>query len=114
MAPGFQDVELSDHRQLPDEDTGTPAFLEYHRRQLQQCGVQLAPGGFKLHDLHKETLNRIAAGGKKYRHAVVGLTPHSVMPSSAGWVLRLGFVHKQSTLDRDCRCTQNKIVQVWR
>ena len=68
-----------------------------------------------MHDLHKETLRvcTISKYGKKYSGGVDrGLTPHSIMPSSAGSMLRIGFEHKQSTLDRDAYCAQNNLTQV--
>ena len=110
-ATGLQDFDPFDYSQVPDEDKGTPAFLKYHTQQLQQCGVR--PGGFKVHDLHEETLYHIEVDGKKYGGGVDGgLTPHSIMPSSAGSMWRIGFEHKQSTLDRDAYHTRNNLTQV--
>ena len=112
-ATGLQDFDPFDYLQFPDEDTGTPAFLDYHTQQLRQCGVHIGLGGFKVHDLRTETLYHIEVDGKKYSGGVDGgLTPHSIMPSSAGSVLRIGFEHKQSTLDRDAFCARNDLTQV--
>ena len=110
---GFQELDPFDYSQYPDEDTGTPDFVAYHAQQLQQCGVHVGPGGFRVHDLHKETLYHIEVDGKHYSGGVDGgLTPHAVMPSSAGSMLRIGFEHKQSTLDKDEYCSRNNISQV--
>ena len=112
-ATGLQEFDPFDYSQFPDEDTGTPAFLDCHTQQLQQCSVHIGPKGFKVHDLHKETLYHIEVDGKKYSGGVDGgLTPHSIMPSPAGSMLSIGFEHKQSTLDRDAYRARNNLTQV--
>lgn len=66
-----------------------------------------------MHDLHKETLYNIEVDGKKYSGGVDGgLTSHSIMPSSARSMLRIGFEHKQSTLDNDAYRARNNLTQV--
>jgi len=34
-ATGLQEIAPFDYSHFPDEDTGTPAFLEYHTQQLR-------------------------------------------------------------------------------
>ena len=110
---GLQDLEPFNYSQFPDEDTGTPHFVAYHAQQLQQCGVQIGPGGFRMHDLHKETLYHIEVDGKHYNGGVdAGLIPHGIMPSSAASMLRIAFEHKQSTVDKDQYRVQHNITQV--
>ncbi len=66
-----------------------------------------------MQDLHKETLYQIEVDGKKYSGGVDGgLTPHSIMPSSAGSMLRIGFQHKQSTMERDAYHARTSLTQV--
>ena len=110
---GLQELEPFDYSLFPDEDTGTPDFVAYHAQQLRQCGVHIGPGGFRMHDLHKESLYHIEVDGKRYSGGVdAGLIPHGIMPSSAGSMLRIGFEHKQSTMDKDRYRLQNNILQV--
>ena len=91
-----------------------PAFLECHTQQLRQCGGQFGPGTFKLHDLHKQTLYHIVVYGDTYSGGVdEGLTPLSLLPVAAAAMQRIGFAHKQSTLDKDAYCAQNNILQVF-
>ena len=104
-AAGLQELDPLDYSHFPDEDTGTPDFVAYHAQQLRQCGVHIKPGGFIMHDLHKETLCCIEVDVKHYSGGVnAGLTPYGIMPSSAGSMLRIGFQHKQSTLEKDEYC----------
>ena len=55
-------------------------------------------------------VRRLLVDGKKYSGGVDGgLTPHGIMPSSAGSMWCIGFEHKQSTLDKDAYHARNNL-----
>lgn len=83
---GLQELDPFDYSQYPDEDTGTPDFVAYHAQQLQQCGVHVGPGGFRVHDLHKETLYHIEVNGKHYSGGVVRRSGASCRNAFICWI----------------------------
>lgn len=84
-----------------DEGAGPPDFVEYHQKQLQSCGVRIGSSGYQVHDLHETMLYRVQIGNKRYSGGVDGgVVPYAVRAGSAANLLRIGFVHKQSTQDK--------------
>ena len=84
-----------------DENTGTPDFVKYHKKQLQAHGVPFGHSGYAVHDLHSKPLYRVRIGDKIYSGGVDGgVVPYSVDAESAAMLLRVGFEHKQSTADK--------------
>ena len=56
--------------------------------------------GYEVHDLHSEPLYRVQIGDTAFSGGVDGgVVPYSVLAESAALLLRVGFVHKQSTAD---------------
>lgn len=49
---GAGDIDPLDFFQYVDENTATPDFVKYHKKQLQACGVLMGRSGFEVHDLH--------------------------------------------------------------
>ena len=84
-----------------DENTGTPDFVKYHKKQLQACGVLMGRNGYDVHDLHSAPLYKVQIGNRVYSGGVDGgVLPYSVMAESAATLLRVGFEHRQSTADK--------------
>ncbi|DBA84462.1 TPA: hypothetical protein ACH3X1_006089 [Trebouxia sp. C0004] len=98
---GVSDIETFDFSQFVDEDAGTPSFVEYHKKQLQACGVRMGRSGYKVLDLHKTPMYHVEIGNKRYSGGVDGgVVPYAVRAASAAKLLRIGFEHKQSTADK--------------
>ena len=52
-------------------------------------------------DLHDTPMYEMQLGNKRYSGGVnEGIVPYAIMASLAAQVLRIGFVHKQSTADK--------------
>ena len=84
-----------------DENSGTPDFVKYHKKQLQACGVHFGLNGYEAHDLHTKSLYRVQIGDTTYSGGVDGgVLRYSVDTESAAMLLRGGFEHKQSTKDK--------------
>ena len=84
-----------------NEDAAAPDFAIYHQRSLQTCGVHMGRSGYQVHDLHTEPMYRVQIGNKSYTGGVdAGVIPYAVRAASAAKLLRIGFVHKQSTQDQ--------------
>ncbi len=97
----MSDIDPFDFSQFANEATGTPSFVEYHQKQLQLCGVHVGRNGYSVLDLHDTQMYKMQLGHKRYSGGVDGgVVPYAVMAASAAKVLRLGFVHKQSTADK--------------
>ena len=101
---GASDIPPFDFSQYMDEEAGSPHFLEYHQEQLQACGLNIGRNGYwllDLQDLHEGPLYDVKIGERQYYGGVdVGVVPHAVRPASAAKLLRVGFLHKQSTQDK--------------
>ena len=98
---GASDIEPFDYSQYANEDAGTPDFVVYHQKQLQSCGLHMGRDGYEVSDLHETPLYRVQLGGKRYSGGVDGgVVPYAVLPESAAKLLRIGFVHKQSSQDK--------------
>lgn len=39
------EIDGCDYSQFENEDAGTPAFVEFHKQQLQSCGLSMERGG---------------------------------------------------------------------
>ena len=97
----MSDIDTFDFSQFVDEDAGTPSFVEYHRNQLQACGVRMGRSGYKVLDLHEDPMYHVEIGNKRYNGGVDGgVVPYAVRAASAAKLLRIGFEHKQSTADK--------------
>ena len=97
----MSDVDTFDFSQFVDEDAGTPSFVEYHKKQLQACGVCMGRSGYKVLDLHKTPMYHVQIGSNQYSGGVDGgVVPYAVRAASAAKLLRIGFEHKQSTADK--------------
>ena len=98
---GVSDINTFDFSQFVDEDAGTPSFVEYHHNQLQACGVRMGRSGYQVLDLHEDPMYQVEIGNKRYNGGVDGgVVPYAVLAGSAANLLRIGFVHKQSTADK--------------
>ena len=57
--------------------------------------------GYTVHDLHKQELYSVQIGQQRCTGGVdAGVLPYAVRPGSAAKLLRIGFLHKQSTEDK--------------
>ncbi len=98
---GVSDIDPFDFSQFVNEDAGTPSFVEYHQKQLQSCGVHMGRNGYSVLDLHDTPMYEMQLGNKRYSGGVDGgVVPYAIMAASAAQVLRIGFVHKQSSADK--------------
>lgn len=105
---GASDIEPFDYSQYANEDAGTPDFAVYHQKQLQSCGLHMGHDGYEVSDLHETPLYRVQIGDKRYSGGVDGgVIPYAVLPESAAKLLRIGFVHKQSSQDKATFCKNN-------
>ena len=52
-AAGAGDIAPFDFSKLVNEDAAASTFVEYHKEQLQSCGVGMGPIGYAVHDLHE-------------------------------------------------------------
>ena len=98
---GVSDIDPFDFSQFVDEDAGMPSFVEYHQKQLQSCGVHMGRSGYQVLNLHETPMYHMQIGSKRYSGGVDGgVVPYDVRAASAAKLLRIGFVHKQSTADK--------------
>ena len=98
---GVACIEPFDYSEFETKDKGTPKFLEYHQKQLEACGARMGRSGYQVHDLRDTTLYHVQVGDKRHSGGIDGgVLPFAVRVASATNMLRIGFVHKQSTEDK--------------
>ncbi|DBA98726.1 TPA: hypothetical protein ACH3X1_014499 [Trebouxia sp. C0004] len=98
---GVSDIDTFDFSQFVDEEAGTARCVEYHQKQLQSCSVHMGRSGYKVLDLHDTPMYHMQTGSKRYSGGVDGgVVPYAVRAASAAKLLRIGFVHKQSSADK--------------
>ncbi|KAL0033397.1 hypothetical protein WJX77_007533 [Trebouxia sp. C0004] len=98
---GAGDIAPFDFSKFVNEDAAASTFVEYHKEQLQSCGVRMGRSGYAVHDLHKAPLYNVQIGGRRYEGGVDGgMVPYTVQAASATKLLRIGFEHKQPTEDK--------------
>ncbi|KAL3142200.1 hypothetical protein ABBQ38_002550 [Trebouxia sp. C0009 RCD-2024] len=99
---GAADIPPFDFSKFNDEDAAAQEIMKYHDEQLRACGLPMGcRNGYKVHDLHKQKLYSVQIGQKRCTGGVDGgVLPYAVLPASAAKLLRIGFLHKQSTEDK--------------
>lgn len=89
------EIDGFDYSKFENKDAGTPAFVEYHRQQLQSCGLSMERGGYSVLDMHETAMYNVQIGSNKYLGGVDGgVVPLAVRQGSAAMLLRIGFIHK--------------------
>lgn len=95
------EIDGFDYSKFENEDAGTPALVEYHKQQLQSCGLSMERGGYSVLDMHETAVYSVQIGPIKYSGGVDGgVVPFAIRQGSAAKLLRIGFVHKQSSEDK--------------
>ena len=96
------EIPIFDFSKFKDEDAAAQELTKYHEEQLRACGLPMSRrNGYTVHDLHKQELYSVQIGQQRCTGGVAaGVLPYAVRPGSAAKLLRIGFLHKQSTDDK--------------